>query len=137
MKTLVGLVVCIASLSMVPAASAVTVDLASLQEVPLVPGDTLGLSLTVANETEAPDLAMLVMDADIADGPNNVPGISHKPIRIKLAPSASETKTFELILPLYKQLPAGEYTITISVTAKGLISKTESSDSISFVMIKE
>ena len=138
MKTVTALFVCMISLGLVPAASAVTVDLASPQEgMTLTPGDVLELALTVTNDTEDPDLVVLVLDVQVGSGePGNIPGISHKPIRIKLAPGASVTRNLELVLPLYKQLPAGEYAITISVEAKGLISQTQASDTIAFLLVK-
>lgn len=147
MKAVFGLWAVIVALSLAPAVSAVTVDLASPQEgTTLAPGDALQLSLTVNNETENPDLVVLVLDVQVGSGvpgdgvpepaPGNIPGISHKPIRIKVAPGASVTRTLELVLPLYKQLPAGEYAVTITVEAVGLISQIQSSDSVSFLLVK-
>ena len=147
MKVVIGLFVCVLSLCLVPAVSAVTVDLSSPQEgTALAPGDTLELALTVTNDSNAPDLVVLVMDVQVGAGvsgdgvpepaPGNIPGISHKPIRIKLGPGQSVTKSLELILPAYKQLPAGEYAITISVEANGLLSQTQASDTIALLLVK-
>lgn len=146
MKTVIGLFVCVCALILAPAVSAVTVDIASPQEgMTLVPEDTLQLSLTITNDTNEPELAVMVLDVQVGDGepndgipeqPGNIPGISHKPIRVKLAPGESVIKDFELVLPPYKQLPAGEYAFTISVEAYGLRSQTQDSDMIAILMIK-
>jgi hypothetical protein len=146
MKTIIGVLACVLSV-MIPTAAAVTVDLASPQEgLTLAPGDAIELELTVGNDSEGLELVVSVMDVEVGDGvpgdgipdpaPGNIPGISHKPIRIKLGPGESTTKVFELVLPRYKQLPAGEYAFTISVTAKGLISQTEAADTLAFLMVK-
>jgi len=147
MKTVMGVLVGMFLMGLVPAVSALTVDLSSPQEgVTLAPGDALELALSVANDTEDLELAVAVLDVQVdkvpGDGvpepaPSNIPGISHKPIRIKLGPGESVEKIFELILPAYKQLPAGEYSFTINVAAKGLISGSEAADSITLVMVKE
>ena len=149
MKNLIGLVVCVLLASFVPSALAdVTVDLSSPQEViTLAPGDTIDLALTIANDSEEElDLVVARMDVQVnekvpGDGipdpaPGNLPGISHKPIRVKLAPGDSQTINLELVLPDYKNLPAGDYDITISVVAKGLVSGTEASDAVSLLMVK-
>ena len=66
MKAVIGLFVCVLSLCLVPAVSAVTVDLSSPQEgTALAPGDTLELALTVTNDSNAPDLVVLVMDVQV------------------------------------------------------------------------
>lgn len=147
MKTLIQLLAYALLVTLVPAVSAVTVDLSSEQEgMTLAPGDALTLSLSVTNDSEALELAVAVMDVAIGDGvpgdgvpepaPGNIPGISHKPIRIKLGPGESVEKLFELVLPNYKQLPSGEYAVTISVVVKGLVSQTEASDTIAFLLVK-
>ncbi len=147
MKTVIGLFVCVLLVTLVPAVSAVTVDLSSEQEgTTLAPGDALALSLAVTNDSEGLELVVAVMDVEVGDGvpgdgvpnpaPGNIPGISHKPIRIKLGPGESVEKIFELILPDYKQLPAGEYAFTISVVVKGLVSQTEASDTVAFLLVK-
>lgn len=148
MKTVMGVLVCMFLMGLVPTVSALTVDLSSPQEgVTLAPGDALELVLAVANDTEDLELAVAVLDVQVNEkvpgdcipepAPGNIPGISHKPIRVKLGPGESVEKIFELILPAYKQLPAGEYYFTISVAAKGLISGSEASDSITLVMEKK
>ncbi len=144
MKTLTGLFVCMLLAGLVPAASAVTVDLSSPQEgATLAPGDTLELALTVANDSTWLDLAIVMMDVEVtttdpnAPAPGNIPGISHKPVRIWLAPGKSVTRDLELVLPDYKKLPAGEYAVTISVEVLGVISQTQAGDSVSFLMVKE
>jgi hypothetical protein len=138
MKAVIGLFVCVLSLCLVPAVSAVTVDLSSPQEgTALAPGDTLELALTVTNDSNAPDLVVLVLDVQVGDGePGNIPGISHKPIRIKLGPGQSVTKNLELVLPDYKKLLSGEYAITLSVEANGLLSQTQASDTIALLLVK-
>jgi hypothetical protein len=138
MKTAIRLFACVVSMSLVPAVSAITVDLSSPQEgAILAPGDTLELALTVGNDSEGVDLAVLIMDVEVGGGePGNIPGINHKPIRIKIGPGQSVTKNLELVLPAYKQLPPGEYAITISVEAKGLLSQTEATDAIALLLIK-
>jgi len=151
MKTVMGVLVCMFLMGLVPAVSAVTVDLSSpqgveVEGVELAPGDAIELTLVIGNDSEDMELVIAVLDVQVdkvpGDGvpepaPSNIPGISHKPIRIKLGPGESVEKIFELILPAYKQLPAGEYYFTISVAAKGLISETEATDSITFLMVKE
>ena len=140
MKTGIGMIVCLLLASLVPAASALTVDLSSPQAqeegVTLAPGDTVELNLDITNDSES--MVVLRMGV-VGKGPiGNLPGISHKPIRILLAPGESVTKTFELVLNEYKGLPAGEYEITLSVFAKGLISKSEwVSDTVNLLMVKE
>jgi hypothetical protein len=147
MKTVIGLFVCVLSAILVPAVSAVTVDLSSPQEgMTLTPGDALELGLAVTNDSEGLELAVAVMDVEVGDSvsgdgvpepaPGNIPGISHKPIRIKLGPGESVEKLFELVLPDYKQLPAGEYAFRISVVVKGLVSQTETSDTLVFHLVK-
>lgn len=136
------MIVCLLLASLVPAASALTVDLSSPQAqeegVTLAPGDTVELNLDITNDSESIDMVVLRMGV-VGKGPiGNLPGISHKPIRILLAPGESVTKTFELVLNEYKGLPAGEYEITLSVFAKGLISKSEwVSDTVNLLMVKE
>lgn len=147
MKTVIGLFVCVLSLSLVSTVSAVTVDLSSPQEgTTVAPGDTVELSLNVTNDSEAIEFVIAFMDVEVGDrvsgdgipepGPGNIPGISHKPIRIKLAPGESTTIDYELILPDYVKLPVGTYGFTISIEASGLISKTESSDTLEFFLEK-
>lgn len=147
MKAVIGLFVCALLGIVAPGVLAVTVDLSSEQEgTTLAPGDALDVALTVGNDSEAIELAVAVMDVQVGDGvsgdgipqvaPGNIPGISHKPIRIKVGPGESITKIFELILPDYKKLPAGEYAFTISVVVKGLISQTEATDTLAFLMVK-
>lgn len=147
MKTVIGLFVCVLSLSLVSTVSAVTVDLSSPQEgTTVAPGDTVELTLTVTNDSEAVEFVIAFMDVEVGDrvsgdgipepGPGNIPGISHKPIRIKLAPGESTTIDYELVLPAYSNLPAGTYAFTISIEANGLLSKTESSDTVEFFLEK-
>jgi uncharacterized membrane protein len=147
MKTVIGLFVCVLSLSLVSTVSAVTVDLSSTQEgTTVAPGDTVELSLNVTNDSEEVEFVIAFMDVEVGDrvsgdgipepGPGNIPGISHKPIRIKLAPGESTTIDYELVLPDYANLPAGTYAFTISIEAKGLLSKTESSDTLEFFLEK-
>jgi hypothetical protein len=103
----------------------------------LAPGDAVELNLDVTNDSDWIDLVVMRMDV-VGKGPiGNLPGINHKPIRLLLAPGESVTKTFELVLNKYTNLPAGEYEITLSVAAIGLISETEASDTVSLVMVKE
>lgn len=138
MKTGIGVLMCMFLLGLVPAASALTVDLWSPQEgVALTPGDAVELNLDITNDSESIDLVVLRMDV-VGKGPiGNLPGISHKPIRIVLAPGESVTKTFELVLNKYKNLRAGDYNIAISVEAKGWISQTLASDTIELLLVKE
>ncbi len=147
MKTVVGLFVCVLLAAFVPSVSAVTVDLSSPQEgTTLAPGDSLEVALTVTNDSDAVDTVVVVLDVQVnekvpGDGipvpaPGNIPGISHKPIRIKLAPGQSVTRNFELVLPDYTNLPPGDYNMTIIADASGLLSKTEASDSVSLLMVK-
>lgn len=147
MKTVTGLFVCVLSLSLVSTVSAVTVDLSSPQEgTTVAPGDTVELTLTVTNDSEEVEFVIAFMDVEVGDrvsgdgipepGPGNIPGISHKPIRIKLAPGESTTIDYELVLPDYSNLPTGTYAFTISIEANGLLSKTESSDTLEFFLEK-
>jgi len=147
MKKVIGLFVCALSLSLVSTVSAVTVDLSSPQEgTNVAPGDTVELTLDVVNDSEALELVIAFMDVEVGDrisgdgvpepAPGNIPGISHKPIRIKLAPDESTTIDFELILPDYVKLPEGTYLFTISVEASGLMSQTESDDTLEFSLVK-
>jgi len=147
MKTAIGLFVCVLSLSLVSTVSAVTVDLSSPQEgTTVAPGDMVELSLDIANDSEAFELVIAFMDVEVGDrisgdgipepGPGNIPGISHKPIRIKLAPGESTTIDFELVLPDYAKLPVGTYAFTISVEASGLISQTDAGDTLEFLLVK-
>ena len=138
MKTVIGLFVCVLLAGMVPAVSAVTVDISSPQEGGiLAPGDTIELAVTVTNDSESADIAVLTLDVLAGDGePGNIPGINHKPIRIRLAPGESKSINLELVLPEYKKLPSGSYDISISASVKGLISGTQASDSVSLLMVK-
>lgn len=137
MKKVMLLAVCLFVLAFVSKASAISVDLSSPQEgVTLAPGDSLELGLTVTNDSDAPELAVMRMDVVGKGSIGNIPGISHKPIRLILAPGESVTKVFELVFPDYKLLPAGEYIIDIEVIAYGRVTGTEATDSITLVLVK-
>lgn len=137
MKRVMFMAVCLFVLAFVSEVSAITVDLSSPQEgVTLAPGDSLELDLTVTNDSDALELAVLRMDIVGKGSIGNIPGISHKPIRLILAPGESVTKVFELVFPDYKLLPPGEYIIDIAVIAYGRVTETEATDTITLVLVK-
>ena len=72
MKTGIGMIVCLLLASLVPAASALTVDLSSPQAqeegVTLAPGDTVELNLDITNDSESIDMVVLRMGV-VGKGP--------------------------------------------------------------------
>lgn len=138
MKTLTVLLAVGLGLMMTPMVSAVAVDLSSPQDgTSLHPADTLELTLSVSNDGEAPDQVIMIMDAEVAaGGPNNIRGINHKPLRVELEAGAVVTESWELVLPYYRDLTPGSYAVTISVQVFSTATGEETSDCITFTLVK-
>ncbi len=124
--------VAFAGLLLAPVAQAVVIDLGSPQEGTVVyPGDTVSMTASVTNDTDAPDMILITvtLSADVPGNPINFEGSFRLPL------DAGETveQTLEFDVPADLEVPA-EIPITISATAEGLESGTSDSDSLSLTL---
>ncbi len=121
-----------ALLLLTPLAQAVTIDLSSPQEGTTVyPGDTVSMTASITNETDAPDLILVTVSltADVPGNPVNFEGS----FRLPLDAGETAEQTLEFDVPADLQVPA-EIPVTISATAVGQESGTEDSDSLSLTL---
>ena len=99
------------------------------------PGDTVELTLTVKNDQDTADLILVSFCMMIDTGERVITLGRGRPLRLKLEPGETLTKTVAATIPAdLPPLPIGPLDITIQAAAKGVKTGTEDSDSVFFTL---
>jgi len=119
-------------------ASAVTLEMTSSPESgsTVSPGDEVSLGLTITNETDEKDIIMVRFNMTIETDRGVITiGGSGRPLRLRLAPGQSVSKSIAAVIPEgLADLPFDFVKFTIKVVAEGKRSQTSAEDSVTLTL---
>jgi hypothetical protein len=118
-----------------PAAEGITVNLKldSIQRVGGGLADNVAVSITLANNTKAADVATVNLAVTAVCPFRAAPISVQVPLTVTLKPG--ETSTRKLIIPIPHPKLLKPLDVTIAAIAKGAVSKTQSASSVSFKLL--